>query len=48
MICNKRNDHIDRREYRKATDEIDMKPDYVCTSIENIANNISMRMNKLK
>jgi 2-haloacid dehalogenase len=36
---------IDRKEYKKATDEIDMKPDYVCTSIENIANNISMRMN---
>jgi 2-haloacid dehalogenase len=36
---------IDRREYKKATDEIDVKPDFVCTSVENIGNNISMRMN---
>lgn len=27
---------IDRREYKMATNEIDIKPDYVCTSIENI------------
>jgi 2-haloacid dehalogenase len=36
---------IDRREYKKATDEIDVKPDFVCTSVENIGNNISMRIN---
>jgi 2-haloacid dehalogenase len=27
---------IDRREYKMATNEIDIKPNYVCTSIENI------------
>ena len=36
---------IDRREYKIATDEIDMKPDYVCTSVENIGNTMSRRMN---
>jgi 2-haloacid dehalogenase len=36
---------IDRREYKMATDEIDMKPDYVCTSVENIGNNMSRRIN---
>jgi 2-haloacid dehalogenase len=36
---------IDRRGYEKLTDEIDIKPDYVCTSVENIGNNISRMMN---
>jgi 2-haloacid dehalogenase len=27
---------IDRREYKKATEEIDIKTDYICTSVENI------------
>ena len=33
---------IDRRGYKKQTDEIDIKPDNVCTSIENIGNDISL------
>jgi 2-haloacid dehalogenase len=36
---------IDRKGYKKPTDEIDIKPDYVCTSIEDMGNKISMRMN---
>jgi 2-haloacid dehalogenase len=36
---------IDRREYKKATEEIDIKPDYICTSVENIGNNITRRLN---
>jgi 2-haloacid dehalogenase len=32
---------IDRRAYKKATEEIDIKPDYLSTSIENIGNNMS-------
>jgi 2-haloacid dehalogenase len=34
---------IDRRGYEKQADEIDIKPDNVCTSVENIGNNISLR-----
>jgi 2-haloacid dehalogenase len=33
---------IDRRGYDKQTDEIDIKPDNVCTSVENIGNDISL------
>ena len=33
---------IDRRGYKKQTDEIDIRPDNVCTSIENIGNDISL------
>jgi 2-haloacid dehalogenase len=36
---------IDRKGYKKPTDEIDIKPDYVCTSIEDMGNKISMRTN---
>lgn len=36
---------IDRRDYKKQTDEIDIKPDNVYTSVENIENDISRRMN---
>jgi 2-haloacid dehalogenase len=36
---------IDRREYKKATEEIYIKPDYICTSVENIGNNITRRLN---
>jgi 2-haloacid dehalogenase len=33
---------IDRIGYEKQTDEIDIKPDNVCTSVENIGNDISL------
>jgi 2-haloacid dehalogenase len=33
---------IDRRGYNKQTDEIDIKPDNVCASIENLGNDISL------
>ena len=33
---------IDRRGYEKQADEIDIKPDNVCTSVENIGNDISL------
>jgi 2-haloacid dehalogenase len=33
---------IDRRGYEKQTDEIDIKPDNVCASIENLGNDISL------
>jgi 2-haloacid dehalogenase len=33
---------IDRRGYEKQVDEIDIKPDNVCTSVENIGNDISL------
>jgi 2-haloacid dehalogenase len=33
---------IDRRGYEKQTDQIDVKPDNVCTSIENIGNDITL------
>ena len=33
---------IDRRGYEKSTDEIDIKPDIVFTSVENLGNDISL------
>jgi 2-haloacid dehalogenase len=33
---------IDRRGYEKQADEIDIKPDNVCTSVENIGNDITL------
>jgi 2-haloacid dehalogenase len=33
---------IDRRNYKKQTDEIDIKPDNVCASIENLGNDITL------
>jgi FMN phosphatase YigB (HAD superfamily) len=33
---------LDRRGYKKPNDEIDIKPDIVFTSIENIGNDISL------
>ena len=33
---------IDRRGYEKSTDEIDIKPDIVFTSVEDLGNDISL------
>ena len=34
---------IDRRGYKKLTDEIDIKPDIVFTSVEDLGNDISLK-----